>query len=338
MKSAKNKKRNILMIIFFVIIFIALGVILMLTQRVTMNPAGTVGNTAGNLNNAGLFCEYDGCVYFSNSSAGGHLYAMNPDESDVRELNTLNVRNILAGGKYLYFFQTGTSQTTPTKTGLSGVLSVHSFIRSNLRGKSSTTLVKDVVAAGQLVDNYLYLMTTGDKLSFVKMKIDKSETTELANYQINPASVSNGVIYYNGTQNNHYLYGLNTSTDSVEEIWQGNVWYPVVEGDYVYYMDVAENYRLCRYSLSENLIEVLTNDRVDCFNVGNGYVYYQTNGSSPQLVCIHTDGSNPIVVAEGIYTNINMTSRYVYFQKFGNEGILYHSPLGADYMEIFDAK
>ena len=140
MKSAKNEKRTILIIIFFVIILIALGVILMLMQRVTMNPAGTVGNTGGNLNNAGLFCEYDGTVYFSNSSAGGHLYAMNPDESNVRELNTLNVRNILAGGKYLYFFQTGLSQTTPANTGFTSVLSVRSFTRSNLKGKNSTTL------------------------------------------------------------------------------------------------------------------------------------------------------------------------------------------------------
>lgn len=330
-----RKKRNVLIVIIFILVFIILIAALLLSRRVTMNPAGTVGNTAGNLNNSGLFCEYNGTVYFSNSGEGGHLYAMNPDESNVRELNTLNVRNILAGGKYLYFFQAGNSQNASTNSGFTGMLSVKSFMRCDLKGNNSTSLTRDIVLCGQLVDNYLYLMTGGSRLSFIKMKIDKSESTVLADYQVNPASVSNGIIYYNGTQTNHYLYGLNTSNNSVYEVWKGNVWYPIVEGDYVYYMDVAGNYRLCRYSMSQDLIEVLTNDRVDCFNVGNGYIYYQTSGNSPQLVCMHTDGSSPIVVAEGTYTNINMTSRYVYCQEFGNEEMLYHSPLGAGYVEEF---
>ena len=32
--------------------------------KIEMNPEGTVGNTAGNLNNGGLFCEYEDVVYF----------------------------------------------------------------------------------------------------------------------------------------------------------------------------------------------------------------------------------------------------------------------------------
>jgi hypothetical protein len=101
-------------------------------------------------------------------------------------------------------------------------------------------------------------------------------------------------------------------------------------------MDVSENYRLCRYSLTEQVVEVLTNERVDCFNVGSGYIYYQTNDAAePQLKCMHTDGSNALVLADGIYTNINMTSQYVYFQEFGAEGSLYHSRLGNDWYEAF---
>lgn len=48
----------------------------------------------------------------------------------------------------------------------------------------------------------------------------------------------NGTIYYNGTQENHYLYALNTSTDSISTLWDGNLWYPIAQGDYIYYMDV----------------------------------------------------------------------------------------------------
>ena len=307
------------------------------SNRISMNPEGTVGNSAGNLNNEGMFCEYDGRVYFSNAADHGCLYSMNPDESDVRLLNSMTVRNILAGGKYLYFYQTGSA----SESGPGQIEGIRSFCRSGLNGNNVTSLTRDVVITGQLVDNYLYLLTTkSTATSFYKLKIDKSEQVDLASYIINPACAENGVIYYNGTQDNHYLYALNTSNDVASELWRGNLWYPALDGNYIYYMDVANDYRLCRYSLSMNEVQVLTNDRVDCFNVGNGYIYYQKNDSvNPQLKCMRTDGSDNRVIAEGNFTHINMTSQYVYFQPFGNDTTTFHSPLGSStYTEFVPVK
>lgn len=317
-----------------VLILALLGTVLYFSGHVPMNPDGTVGNTAGNLNNSGLFCEYDGKVYFSNTYDGGGLYVMNPDESGMKRLNTLKVQNILAGGKYLYYFQTGSS----SDSGFGQLQGMKSFDRCKLNGSGSTALTRDVVVTGQLVNNYLYLLTaphTGPV--FYKMKIDKTDKTVLANYIINPACAENGIIYYNGTQNDHYLYALNTATGVASELWRGNIWYPVLQGDYVYYLDVANDYRLCRYSFSLNLVEILTQDRVDCFNVGNGFIYYQKNGQNAQLKCMRTDGSDVKVIAEGNYTHINMTSQYVYFQSFGDEVTMYHSPIGSSYYESFGA-
>ena len=327
-----KKEVKIVLFVVAAVLVIALMSIFMLSQRISMNPDGTVGNTAGNLNNMGLFCEYDGTVYFSNSYEGGSLYRMNPDESGMERINTLKVQNILAGGKYLYYFQTGASRITD----FSEPFNVRSFERCRLNGSNSTALVRDVVVTAQLVDNYIYLLTSGSSGPlFYKLKIDNSDRVDLGNFSINPACAAEGAIYYNGTDSNHYLYRLDTATDTPAEIWKGNLWYPALEGDYVYYMDVANNYRLCRYSLSRDEIEVLTNDRVDCFNVGNGYIYYQKNGTDAQLKCMRTDGSGAMVIAEGNYTHINMTSRYVYFQEFGNDTAMYHSPLGSSGYEVF---
>lgn len=332
----KTKKQNVQALILlgiFLVIFLLLVVATVFEERVKMNPEGTIGNTAGNLNNNGLFCEYNGTVYFSNAADGGRLYAMNADETEVRKLSDLYVQNILAGGDYLYYFQLGDASNET----FGNVVSVRSFNRSNLTGNQVTGLLKETVLCAQLVDNYLYMLlaeSTGPSL--IKMKIDKSETTTIADYEINPACAANGTIYYNGTDTNHYLYGLDTITDTSYEVWKGNLWYPIVEGDYVYYMDVAENYRLCRYSLSRDVVEVLTNDRVDCFNVGYGYIYYQKSGNSPQLICMNIDGSNVKVVAEGNYTNINMTSMYAYFQEFGDDTSMYHSALGSIGYDSFE--
>lgn len=321
----KTVRNNIIIAACVLAAFLViLGVIL--SGRVAENPEGTVGNTAGNLLNEGLFCEYDGTVYFSNTSQGGALYAMNPDETDVRRLNSLKVRNILAGGKYLYFFQIGAADGPS----LGQIEGIRYFNRSKLSGKDITAITRDTVLTGQLVDNHLYLLTSSKSgVSLQKIKTDKSEQVQLTDWALNPACAANGQIYYHGVLENHYLYALNTQNDVTTEVWRGNIWYPILEGDYVYYMDVANNYRLCRYSLSRDEIQVLTKDRVDCYNLGNGYIYYQKNGASPQLMCMYSDGSNLHPVADGNFTHINMTSSYVYFQEFGQEDVTYHSPLGS---------
>lgn len=329
-----TKQIRIVIGVLVALVVVSLLVVLVFLQRVSMNPEGTVGNTAGNINNSGLFCEYDNKVYFSNSFDGGSLFVMSPDETEIRRLNYLNVQNILAGGKYLYYFQTGSTNNSS----LGQIKGMTSFERCELNGKNPASLTRDVVVSAQLVDNYLYMLTaTNTGPSFYKIKIDKTDKTDLAAVAINPACAQDGVIYYNGVESDHHLYALRTSNDSVSEVWAGNLWYPVISGNYVYYMDVENNYRLCRYSVSQNVIEVLTNDRVDCFNVGNGYIYYQENSSDPQLICMRTDGTGAMTIAYGTFTNINMTSQYVYFQAFDDDTTIYHSYIGSGSYSSFNA-
>lgn len=331
----KATKKAILVILVTVAVLTAFVTLSYFSEKTKLNPAGIVGNLAGNLNNAGYFCEYDGTVYFANSYAGGSLFAMTPDEQKLRRLNKLNVRNILAGGEYLYYFQLGAAEQS---TGFGYVRNVRSFSRTDLDGRNAKSLSHDIIITAQLVNNDIYMLAAGaEHPSFYKVKIDKSAKKDLADYQINPACAADGTIYYNGTQGDHNLYRLNTANDTSEEILAGNIWYPILQGDFIYYMDVENNYRLCRYSLSQNQIEVLTKERVDTYNVGYGYIYCQTSGKAPQLICMREDGSNAFVLAEGTFRNINLTSMYVYFQEFGNDAGMLHSPLGSTYYEDFSA-
>ena len=337
LRKVKAKYKNLGRILLLI-----LGVILLLTGIFLLrsrekksrfsNPPGTVGNTAGNLNNSGLFCEYDGTVYFSNSFDNGCLYTMTPDEGNIRYVSSASVQNLLAGGKYLYYFQTRTSGTG----GIENLATHYGFNRTNLKGEHAIALSQDVVVTAQLINNYVYMVCVSPKgIAFRKVLGDGSKTTDLADYAINPSSVMDGLIYYNSLQDSHYLYTLNTETDVPREILEISMWYPIADGRYVYYMDVDHNYRLCRYSFEKEAVEVLTRDRVDCFNVGNGYIYYQKNSTDPQLICMRTDGTDPKAIATGNYTRINMTSQYVYFQDF-ESGLLYHSRIGSDTCQVFD--
>ena len=77
----ENKKRTIILISCVILLIAIIGVAAFFRGRTAPVPEGTLGNTAGNLNNRGLFCEYNGKVYFSNAYDDGTLYSMNPDET-----------------------------------------------------------------------------------------------------------------------------------------------------------------------------------------------------------------------------------------------------------------
>lgn len=297
-----------------------------LLERVPSNDISVTGNTAGNLNNGGLFAESNGKVYFSNAYDGGRLYSMNADETELVRLSPSRAHSINVGGKYLYYYMSNSEGGT----GFGYVIRSYGIYRSKLNGKNLKCLDRTVATALLLSGDYLYYQryNNNDFTKLYKIKTDKSDLQLVSDSIINPNACNNGTIYFNGTEKDHYLYGLDTRTDSIYTVYKGNLWYPVYHSGYIYYMDVSSKYRLCRYSLSDNSVEILTTDRVDAFNVGDFFIYYQKNSQdSPALMRMELDGSNPEVVAEGNYTNINLTSSYAYFNAFGSDTPVYRTPV-----------
>lgn len=313
-----STRKNILIFLITGVIIIALFLFSFFFNRVTMNEEYTSGNTAGNLNNGGYFCEADGRVYFANAYDNNSLYSMNPDETDIQKLNNSSVSSINAAGKYLYYSMTSGSNKSGGD-GLGYMMKTSGIYRSNLKGKSVVSLDRCHIVSMQLCGNYLYYEKYDNNAgtSLEKIRIDKKEKQTVANEIINPNCYVNGRIYYQGTAKDHYLHALDVSTDNDSVVWQGNIWNPIVQDGYVYYMDVSENYRLCRYSLSGDVVEVLTNERLDMFNIYQNYIYYQVSSAdTPALKRMLIDGSSQETVSEGVYQNINITSNYVYFNGF----------------------
>ena len=71
-----KKSMKIMLAVLAALLVIAFLVWTVLSGRVPLNPVGTVGNTAGNLYNEGLFCEYDGTVYFVNTYSNGGIFSL----------------------------------------------------------------------------------------------------------------------------------------------------------------------------------------------------------------------------------------------------------------------
>lgn len=333
----KKNHRTILILCVIFLALILITVFSLLSGRVRPIPEGTVGNTAANAYNGGMFCEYNGTVYFSNPYDGGALYSMSPDESGLKKLKSGNISHINAGGDYLFYYQQGSG----SGAGLGYLRSLKGLYRSSLKGKDTVCLAEDLIFNVQLIGNTLYYLSSDSTGPlFYRIGTDKSNQVLLASKSRNfSCAQSDGSVYYAGTESNHYLYRYDTRTGEESVVWEGNLWYPVLDNGYVYYLDVANDYRLCRYSFSGDCVEILTHDRVDCFNLAGGYLYYQKNDAAePALKRMTLDGKQVETVMEGNYTHISVTSRYVYFSAYGSEAPLYRTPIsGAVSVSTFDA-
>lgn len=315
---------------FFIVIAAAIIIFLIAiisnySKTIPANPSGTVGNTAGNLYNQGLFCEDSSRVYFANAYDNGIMYSMNPDETDIVQITSGAVKNINVAGDYLYYTQSNASGGS----GLGFVLNVNGIYRSKLNGSNQKSLFQGLSSNILLLDNSIYYLNQDDPDGpcLYKMNLNGEDSIKLSSTIILPASGFQGSFYYHGTEKDHYLYRMDVSNDRSTVLWKGNLWNPIRQGDFVYYMDVSSNYRLCRYHLTEDYVQVLSEDRLDMFNIYGSYIYYQKSSTTePALKRIRIDGTEDEVVAEGVYENISITSNYVYFNRFKEETPVYKTP------------
>ncbi|MCR4903545.1 MAG: DUF5050 domain-containing protein [Butyrivibrio sp.] len=325
-KQKQVSKRSLIIIIISIAAVVILGIVGILSEQIKLPPEGAVGNTAGNLNNEGLFFEMDGVVYFSNVSDNGCLYSMNPDETNIKKLTTMHAKYINGYDKYLYFYMDSTQGSVTS--GLGATLNQYGLYRSDLDGTDQYSLVRDLTGTAQLVGPYLYyqIQAINNKGTLNKIRIDRQDDQLVLNEMVSPACVYNGTIYYTGLVSDHSLHSLNTQNDTTSLIFNGIYFNPVVEYPYLYYQD--ENYNLCRVSMMTNESEVLTTDRVDYFNLNSSYIYYSVSAAEqPCIKRINLDGSNPIVMVDGIFSTINLTSKYMYCKPYGADNVMYHVPL-----------
>ena len=317
------------LVIAAVILFIAGAIAYSIHKgKAAAVPDGVIGNTAGNLNNYGWYCEQDGVVYFSNAYDNGALYSMTPDQRDLKKLIDLDVEYINAGGDYVFFYGVPSNTTS----GIGSVVSKPGMYMIKKDGKDLKALTKDISRNMILFGNRIYYQHYTEKTgtTFAVMDISKHESEELLDHMINPSCLLGRNIYYNGMYDNHYLYSYNLDSKTETVLWEGDIWDPIYDGSYVYYMDVLNNYRLCRYSFTENTIEILSKERTDMFNVFGNYIFFQTSGENPALKRMNIDGSDVMTIAEGVYNHIGATSTYVYFSAFGTDVPVYCTPTYGD--------
>ncbi len=295
--------------------------------KIKPNDPSTIGNSAGNLHNNGYFCEDDGVVYFSNPYDNGCLYSMNPDGTQMKKLIDASVKYINAAGEHLYFCQENASSNNMLSFLSQNVAGVY---RTTKEGRNAYCFSKDLTQIISLSGNYLLYQRFkgGEGMSLFKSDLEGKANEMAVDYEINPACIQNGIVYFNNTPDSQGLYAFHVDNNTVSSVAEGNIWFPIIQGGYIYYMNADDNYRLYRMELSGHSTEKLTDDRVDNFNVGQNYIYYQKNDpSQPAMKRMGLEGLNPEIVMNGNFSNINLTSTFAYFHAFQSRTELYRTPV-----------
>lgn len=321
-----NKKALLL----FIIMFLVLGTTLTLYfigKRVPMDPSNS-GNSSGNLQNGGLFFEMDDKVYFANASDYNCLYSMNVDETKPKRLTTMGAKYISGADGFLYFYMDSTNKSSKV-SGLGAATNQFGLYRCRTNGQDQTCLVRDFCGEVQLCGEYLYYQIKTNGGSLHKIKCNKTDDTLVAQQLISPLCYDNGTIYFTGISSDHNIHVMNTRAgDTENSAIAGNYFFPAVQDGYLYYLNGDSNYSIWRTNLSTGEQQLVTSDRVDCFTLDRNYIYYSfSNAETPSLRRCNLDGSDKLVLYDGIVNSINVTSRYIYFKVFGTEDVYFHMPV-----------
>jgi len=315
-------KRNTYILIFIIVVIIGIVIYFQIESRIPYNDDNVAGNTAGNLNNGGTFCEDNGILYFSNPYDGNKLYSMNSDCTNAKTLIDDHVSSINVHGNYIYYIKNnsiGSAANTALTSDLTGIF------RCDLEGKKVVSLYDNISSNISLCGNYIYYQHNDKKTasSLYKIKINKSDNKLVSKSDYNPSSYYNGKIYFSSIKDNHNIYTLDTKTNSISMYYSGNTSFTDMEGAYLYYIDIDKGSSLVRLNTENKTIELLSLGHCLNYNVYGSKLFFLKDGDDAGLYRMNIDGSNLELIASGNFNNVQCTSKYTFFQYFNKPDQLY---------------
>jgi len=297
------------------------------------NDPGTTGNTTGNLYGNGLFCEYDGVVYFANPNDKNRLYKMNPDESDIEYVANDSVYFINSDEHYLYY-----SRNHSNSTFGSFDVNANSLCRMTKRnGKVIILDEADCNACALATNKVVYYHYDAEEATTVYIVgIDGDDREQLTKEAIDPRCIFEDKLYYSGVDHDHNLHSMNLETKDSSFISSENLWMPLMDGHELFFIDLDNNNRVYRMSLGGGDKYGVTTYGTSGYNVSGNYLYYQSIKGNPDgIYRVDLTTGNEVLLAEGQYNNINITSDYVYFADFFS-GAIFHCPNGGTSVSLFN--
>ena len=323
-----TKKRGFIPVIIITLLLVA-GILLTIMEffkKVQFNTLPISGNTTGNLNNSGLFCESNGVLYFSNAYDNHALYSYNPNSGNCKKLCEGPVNSINADSHYIYYVRE-TSKSEGT-FGFS-TATFKGLYRMELNGKNKTRLFSGNVGNAQLINNRIFFQNYSNDYGFhlYAIDIDGKNETEVLPEAVNPTGYFNNFLYFSNYDGNHNISEMDPNSFKQKTFYEGNCYCPTIQDNYLYFIDVENNYSLAKVNLTTKEKTLLTTERLDTYNLYNDIIFYQVSDSErPCLKRMKTDGSNIELIQNGVFHDINITENYTYFTAYNSQVPIYRTP------------
>jgi len=300
-----------------------------------MNNGYVNGNSAGNLYNGGAFCEFNGTIFFSNPSDSFKLYSMDSNGQNLKKLADDIPTYINADENYVYYIRNNPRGSLDFNY---VAFYQNALVRIDHDGDNILILDQEPCMYASLIGNYIYYLhySTEDASTLYKVRIDGKEQKKVMDRAVFTCNADGQYFYYNGMDSDGNIHKFDTVADTTVTVYEGNCFQPIVSGNDVYYIDGYTDYSIIHTNLEYDDPTYVTRDSVDAYNIYGSYIYYQRYDKDGSALCmIKNDGTDSRVIREGDFSNIHVTSEYVFFKEYYSEEYYYFARNNPSEVELF---
>lgn len=321
--SKKTGKKTVRpAVVIFILLLIAAGLVTysILTNKVYKSAAGTIGNTAGNLYNGGLFCENGGRIYFSNPNDDYTLYSMNLEFGDYKKLYNDYARYINVDENYVFYTRKNNMKENPTQSVF--IFYSTGVFRIRKNGTNLQMISSDPSGSLLLYDNQLYYQVYKDNaLTLHRIDIDKENDKKLFSDDTPVVSVFDGRLYYSGAlsdQNIHYLNPNGNQTVAIET----KAYLPIAMEEGIFYISTQNGYNIYLADYEDKERKLIVNRPCSWYNITSDgrYVFYNCDEKDDSAIyMLDRENEEETKILEGNFKWLNIAGGYCFFFDFFNE-------------------
>jgi hypothetical protein len=317
------------LISLLVITIIGIGGLWIYTQNKTfLNDENEVGNTAGNIYNGGLFVEQDGSIYFSNEMDQGSLYVTDSNLLNFKKVHNDKAVFINVDENYIYYVRANNTRGNNAANIL--MYNNTGIYRIKQNGTDLKVVSHNPGAYLTLKGNHLYYQKYDvEKGLFLhRNAIDCSEEKLLFQDAVIPASIIDNTLYFAGYSKDHNLNSLDLRSFNDKIYLEGTYLYPIFHGDYLYYINIEDNYKIYRSNIDGTNPTLLVDRRCSTYNITNSgkYLYYQVdNGKNNHIGRLNLETMEKELIMKGDFKQIHVTENYVFFKDFDDSNTYVNS-------------
>ena len=319
---------------------LGMGIILIYNSgRTYWNDDNEIGNTSGNIYNGGLFCEQGNRIFFSNDAADGSLYVMDSDLSDMKLVYDDKAVFINADDNYLYYVRANNTRENQVNSVL--MFFNTGVYRLKHNGKGLKAFTGNPSAYLMLHGNNIYFQRydVNVGLFLYKYQIDVKMDRLLLEDAVIPTTVMDNALIYNGFSMDHNINALDLSSFTFHPKFEGNYYYPIFNGNDIYYLNMDDNYKIYRMNNDGTDPTLIVNERCSTYNITEDgkYLFYQVDNGKKNRICrMNLETLVDETLLEGNYKQIHITSNYVFFKDFDNTNTYVMDPDGIADVSIFN--